>query len=72
MPPATRSTQQAVLQTHLELAALATAPGCARDHVRLVAREWGLPHLADTAELLASELVTNATELVALRNEHLQ
>ncbi len=62
MPPATCSTQQGVLQTHLELAALATAPGCARDHVRSVAREWGLPHLADTAELLTSELVTNAKQ----------
>jgi anti-sigma regulatory factor (Ser/Thr protein kinase) len=27
-----------------------------------VAREWGLPHLADTAELLTSELVTNAVQ----------
>jgi anti-sigma regulatory factor (Ser/Thr protein kinase) len=62
MPPATCSTQQGVLQTHLEFAALATAPGCARDHVRSVAREWGLPHLADTAELLTSELVTNAVQ----------
>ena len=48
------------LQTHLELAALPTAPGCARGHVRSVAREWGLGDLAETAELLVSELVTNA------------
>jgi anti-sigma regulatory factor (Ser/Thr protein kinase) len=48
------------LQTHLELAALPSAVSCARGHVRSVAREWGLAHLADTAELLASELVTNA------------
>lgn len=48
------------LQTCLELAALATAPGCARGHVRSVAAEWGMAGLADTAELLASELVTNA------------
>src|SRR5712691_10966220 len=48
------------LQTHLPLAALPTAPACARGHVRMVAHEWGLPHLADTAELLASELMTNA------------
>jgi anti-sigma regulatory factor (Ser/Thr protein kinase) len=27
-----------------------------------VAREWGLPDLADTAELLVSELVTNAVQ----------
>jgi anti-sigma regulatory factor (Ser/Thr protein kinase) len=42
------------------LAALATAPACARGHVRALAREWGLADLADTAELLISELVTNA------------
>jgi anti-sigma regulatory factor (Ser/Thr protein kinase) len=50
------------LQSHLELAALPTAPACARGHVRWVACEWGLPDLADTAELLASELVTNAVK----------
>jgi hypothetical protein len=33
------------LQTCLELAALATAPGCARGHVRSVATEWGLAGL---------------------------
>jgi len=50
------------LQTHLSLAALPTAPACARGHVRLVAHEWGLPGLAETAELLASELVTNSVQ----------
>jgi anti-sigma regulatory factor (Ser/Thr protein kinase) len=50
------------LGTHLELAALPTAVPCARQHVRSVAHEWGLPELADTAELLASELVTNAVQ----------
>jgi anti-sigma regulatory factor (Ser/Thr protein kinase) len=48
------------LETHLPLHALPTAPGCARDHVRAVACEWGLSGLAETAELLVSELVTNA------------
>jgi anti-sigma regulatory factor (Ser/Thr protein kinase) len=52
--------QQTVLQTHLELAALPTAVPCARGHVRSVALEWGLADLADTAELVASEIVTNA------------
>jgi anti-sigma regulatory factor (Ser/Thr protein kinase) len=42
------------------LAALPTAPACARGHVRAVAAEWGLQDLADTAELLVSELITNA------------
>ena len=48
------------LETHLPLHALPTAPGCARDHVRAVACEWGLSGLAETAELLVSELITNA------------
>jgi hypothetical protein len=50
------------LRTQLELAALSSAVPCARGHVRSVALEWGLPGLADTAELLASELVTNAIQ----------
>jgi anti-sigma regulatory factor (Ser/Thr protein kinase) len=52
------------LQTRLPLAALPTAPSVARGHVRAVAREWGLG-LADTAELLVSELVTNAVQASA-------
>jgi anti-sigma regulatory factor (Ser/Thr protein kinase) len=48
------------LQTHLELAAMPSAVPCARGHVRAVAREWGLADLANTAELVTSELVTNA------------
>jgi anti-sigma regulatory factor (Ser/Thr protein kinase) len=47
-------------QTHLELAALPTAVSCARGHVRSVTVEWGLAGLSDTAELLVSELMTNA------------
>ena len=50
------------LQTRLELAAQPTAPGVVRGHVRAVAHEWGLAGLADTAELLASELTTNAVQ----------
>jgi anti-sigma regulatory factor (Ser/Thr protein kinase) len=53
------------LQTRLELAALPQAPGVVRGHVRSVAREWGLAELADTAALLASELVTNAIQASA-------
>jgi anti-sigma regulatory factor (Ser/Thr protein kinase) len=52
-------------RTDLPLAALPTAPSCARGHVRTVAREWGLADLADTAELLVSELVTNAIQASA-------
>jgi hypothetical protein len=50
------------LHSRIPLAALPTAPACARGHVRAVAHEWGLPGLADTAELLASELVTNSVQ----------
>jgi len=46
--------------SHLELGALDSAVPCARRHARQVVREWGLPDLADTAELLVSELMTNA------------
>lgn len=53
------------LQTHLELAALPSAVPCARGHVRAVALEWGLQELAGTAELLVSELVTNAIQASA-------
>jgi anti-sigma regulatory factor (Ser/Thr protein kinase) len=50
------------LQTRLELAAFPSAVSCARGHVRSVVWEWGLAYLADTAELLTSELVTNAVQ----------
>ena len=44
----------------LDLAALDTAPGCGRGWGRAVLREWGRPELIDLAELVVSELVTNA------------
>lgn len=50
------------LRTSLELAALPTAVPCARGHVRSVALEWGLADLADTAELVMSEITTNAIQ----------
>jgi anti-sigma regulatory factor (Ser/Thr protein kinase) len=50
------------LRTCLELAALPSAVPCARGHVRSVAHEWALAELADTAALLASEIVTNAIQ----------
>lgn len=46
--------------SHLELGALDSAVPCARLHARQVVREWGRPDLSDTAELLVSELMTNA------------
>jgi anti-sigma regulatory factor (Ser/Thr protein kinase) len=47
-------------QSYLELGALPTAVSCARKHARLVVGEWGLIDLADTVELVVSELATNA------------
>jgi len=48
------------LTSRLELGARPTAVPCARMITRQVVREWGLADLAETAELLVSELVTNA------------
>src|SRR5712691_3375855 len=48
------------LQSRLELAALPGAVPCARLHARQLLWEWGLATLAETAELLISELTTNA------------
>jgi anti-sigma regulatory factor (Ser/Thr protein kinase) len=58
------------LQSYLELGALPSAVPSARLHARLVVSEWGPKAIADTVELIVSELVTNAVK--ALRElEHL-
>jgi anti-sigma regulatory factor (Ser/Thr protein kinase) len=49
-----------VYQSHLVLGALPSAVPCARLHARLVLAEWGLQPLTETAELIVSELTTNA------------
>jgi anti-sigma regulatory factor (Ser/Thr protein kinase) len=49
----------------LDLGAIPTAPGCARAWTREILWEWGAAELADTAELLASELVTNSLNACA-------
>jgi anti-sigma regulatory factor (Ser/Thr protein kinase) len=46
--------------SYLELGALPGAVPCARLHAKQMLWEWGLDDLADTVELLVSELVTNA------------
>jgi anti-sigma regulatory factor (Ser/Thr protein kinase) len=46
----------------LLLGALPSAVPCARLHARQVLWEWGLSGIAETAELLLSELVTNAVQ----------
>ena len=48
------------LQDSMELCALVTAVPCARLHVRQVLWEWGLTELMDSAELIVSELMSNA------------
>lgn len=46
--------------SYLELGAFPSAVPSSRLHARLVTCEWGLGELADTVELVTSELVTNA------------
>ena len=46
----------------LELGALPSAVPCIRLHTTLILREWRLTELAETAELVASELATNAVQ----------
>lgn len=53
------------LHSYLELGALPSAVPCARLHVKQVLWEWGFTDLAETAELVVSELVTNAQKAAA-------
>ena len=53
------------LRSHLELGALPTAVPRARRHARHLLWEWGLSEAAADAELLVSELVTNAVKATA-------
>jgi anti-sigma regulatory factor (Ser/Thr protein kinase) len=48
------------LRSHLELGAFPGAVPCARLHAKQVLWEWGLAELIESAELLVSELATNA------------
>jgi anti-sigma regulatory factor (Ser/Thr protein kinase) len=47
-------------RAHIDLGAVLTAPRCARAWTREILWEWGTAELADAAELVASELVTNS------------
>jgi anti-sigma regulatory factor (Ser/Thr protein kinase) len=66
MPPASDQQEPELtrwqLHAALELGALPTAPGCARTWTRQIAWEWRLSRLASNAELIVSELVTNAVQ----------
>ena len=50
------------LHSVLSIGALATASSCARLHARNIVCEWGLHDIADTVELVVSELVANAVK----------
>lgn len=56
----TLTTHTWVKQSYLEFGAMASAVPYVRGNVRLVLGEWGLLELADAAEQVVSELVTNA------------
>jgi hypothetical protein len=56
------------LRSSLELGALPTAVPCACVHTQLLLWEWGLNSLAESAELLVSELVTSAVNATAGRD----
>lgn len=47
----------------LDLGAVLTAPGCARAWTRQVLWEWRLAGVSDTAEVIVSELATNAVHI---------
>jgi len=48
------------LHAALDLGALPTAPGCGRAWTSQILREWQLTELTDRAQLITSELLTNA------------
>jgi anti-sigma regulatory factor (Ser/Thr protein kinase) len=50
------------LVSALEFGSLPTAVGSARAHTRAILTEWGLADLIPDAEMLVSELLTNALE----------
>jgi hypothetical protein len=49
-------------RSYLELGAYPTAPGSARGHTINVLREWALGQFTEAAEIVVSELVTNAVQ----------
>lgn len=62
-PTSSRRPVQYPLVSELSpLGALPTAPGCARGHVRDTLKRWDLSSYKEIAELLVSEMATNAVE----------
>ena len=62
------SMRQWTRRSYLELGAMPSAVPCARLHARLVVAEWGFQDVAETVELLVSELVTNAVKATVGRS----
>lgn len=60
LSPYYRSPGSWLRRNYLELSALDSAPGSARARVVNVLRDWRLTALAEAAELVVSELVTNS------------
>jgi hypothetical protein len=54
--PASSASVYWPFQSHLELGALPSAVPSARLHARFVVAEWGLASIADTVELIVSEM----------------
>jgi len=57
------------ISSALEFAPLPTAVPCARLHAIHVLHEWGLRDLADDAQMIVSELITNAIDASRLLPE---
>jgi Histidine kinase-like ATPase domain len=57
--------QEWPLHSHLEMRALPASVRSARRHARKFLHEWRVGGLADTAELLVSEMITNAVRASA-------
>jgi anti-sigma regulatory factor (Ser/Thr protein kinase) len=68
--PATNGEQARPLHSHLDLAALPGAVPRARHHARRVLADWGLGALGEPAELVVSELVTNAIRACQATGAH--
>jgi anti-sigma regulatory factor (Ser/Thr protein kinase) len=56
-------TDQWPLRSFLEFGALPSAVPCARLHTRQMLWEWELAELSGSAELLVSEIITNAIQI---------
>lgn len=56
--------------TNLLLAAVPSAVGCSRMFIRQALQCWKVPYCIDVAELVVSELVTNAVKATGIADPH--